>query len=139
MTNLMRRNNQADNFYDMVDAFFNGMPRSDEFTNSFKIDIAEDDEKFLVEAELPGFAKEDIDIDLDKGKLTLSVKKESSEDKSDEKRNYIHKERRYQSMRRTMNFTNIDEENVSAKLANGILEISLPKSKKDLKKKIQID
>lgn len=142
MTNLLRRNNEIDrfnDFYNMVDTFFNDVGNLNSFSDTFKVDISEDEDKYLVEAELAGFDKEDIDIDLDKGKLTLTAKKVSSKDESDKEKNYIHRERKSQSMSRTMNFVDIDEEKVGAKLENGILEITLPKSKNDPKRKIAID
>ncbi|MCI7238053.1 MAG: Hsp20/alpha crystallin family protein [Anaerococcus sp.] len=142
MTNLLRRNNEIDrfnDFYNMVDTFFNDVGNLNSFSDTFKVDISEDEDKYLVEAELAGFDKEDIDIDLDKGKLTLTAKKVTSKDESDEEKNYIHRERKSQAMSRTMNFVDIDEEKVGAKLENGILVITLPKSKNDPNRKITID
>lgn len=143
MTNLMRRNNglrNYDDFYDMVDAFFgNDLDKRDVFTSTFKVDVSEDDDKYLVEAELAGIKKEDVDINLDKGQLTLTVNKSTAKDESDKEKNYIHKERTSERMTRSMYFPNIDEANVAAKLEDGILEIEIPKLKeKDTQKKIEI-
>ncbi|WP_246060417.1 Hsp20/alpha crystallin family protein [Peptoniphilus catoniae] len=118
-----------EDFYNMIDNFFN-----DEFTPqrainsaSFKVDIAEDDKGYTVEAELPGFDKEDISISLEEGKLTLVAEKKEETDKSDKSKNYIHKERKMSHMQRTMFFKNIDEDGLTARLENGVLEIKVPK------------
>ena len=140
MANLIRKNNSLsryNDFYDMVDSFFNAPMETNVFESSFKLDVAEDDDKFLVEAEMPGIDKDSIDIDFDRGQLTLTVN--SHTENTDEKKNYIHKERKSTRMTRTMYFGDIDEENIQAKLDNGILEIEIPKRKEEkTNKKIEI-
>lgn len=140
MANLIRKNNSLsryNDFYDMVDSFFSSPIEKDVFESSFKLDVAEDDDKFLVEAEMPGIDKDSIDIDFDRGQLTLTVN--SHTENTDEKKNYIHKERKSTRMTRTMYFGDIDEENIQAKLENGILEIEIPKRKEEkTNKKIEI-
>ncbi|WP_311482145.1 Hsp20/alpha crystallin family protein [uncultured Anaerococcus sp.] len=140
MANLIRKNNSLsryNDFYDMVDSFFNSPMETNVFESSFKLDVAEDDDKFLVEAEMPGIEKDSIDIDFDRGQLTLTVN--SQTENTDEKKNYIHKERKSTRMTRSMYFGDIDEENINAKLENGILEIEIPKRKEEkTNKKIEI-
>lgn len=140
MANLIRKNNSLsryNDFYDMVDSFFNAPMETNVFESSFKLDVAEDDDKFLVEAEMPGIDKDSIDIDFDRGQLTLTVN--SHTENTDEKKNYIHKERKSTRMTRTMYFGDIDEKNIQAKLENGILEIEIPKRKEEkTNKKIEI-
>ena len=140
MANLIRKNNSLsryNDFYDMVDSFFNSPMETNVFESSFKLDVAEDDDKFLVEAEMPGIEKDSIDIDFDRGQLTLTVN--SQIENTDEKKNYIHKERKSTRMTRSMYFGDIDEENINAKLENGILEIEIPKRKEEkTNKKIEI-
>ncbi|CDZ75434.1 heat shock protein Hsp20 [Peptoniphilus sp. ING2-D1G] len=131
-----------EDFYNMIDNFF-----KDDFTpqralrsSTFKVDISEDDKGYIIEAELPGFEKEDISIILEEGKLTLSAEKKEESDKSDEEKNYIHKERKFSKMERTMYFKDIDENGLKATLNNGVLEIKVPKKEVENKaKNIAID
>ncbi|QQK07261.1 Hsp20/alpha crystallin family protein [Miniphocaeibacter halophilus] len=134
--------NQFDDFYDLMDQFFNEGTLPTKFNNEplFKVDIQDLEDEYLVEADLPGYDKKEINIKLDDGRLTISVNKDEEIDKSDEKKNYIHKERKTSSMSRSMYFDNIDEENLKAKLDNGVLEIKIPKRKNNNKtKEIEID
>lgn len=124
-------------FYNMIDSFFNGNDRRSSLVNNstFKVDIKEDNDSYKVIAEMPGFTKDDINIELDDDKLTLSVEKTEEKDESNEDEKYIHKERRSSKMARTMHFENIDSENIEANLNDGLLEIKLPKINKDNSKK----
>ena len=134
--------NQFDDFYTMMDQFFNDSLIPTRFYNEseFKVDIQDLDNSYIVEAELPGFKKDEISIHLEKGNLTISAEKDEEIDKSDKDKKYIHKERRTSSMSRTMYFDNIDEEKLKAKLDNGVLKIEIPKNVDNKKsKKIEIE
>lgn len=144
--NIMPRNynglrNEVDDFYNLVDQFFNNpIPKFNEKDSLFKVDIQDLENAYIVDAELPGFNKDEINIDFEDGRLTISASKNEEMDKSDKEKNYIHKERRSSSMTRTMSFENIDEEKLKAKLDNGVLKITIPKNKKEIKsKKIEIE
>lgn len=95
-----------DNFFDVFDNFerkFFG--NSSANLPAFRTDIKDADDKFVLEAELPGFDKEDISLDVKDGILTISAQhKEEKEDK-DEKGQYIRRERRYGSFRRSFDVT----------------------------------
>ena len=117
-----------DNFFDVFDNFerkFFG--NSSANLPAFRTDIKDADDKFVLEAELPGFDKEDISLDVKDGILTISAQhKEEKEDK-DEKGQYIRRERRYGSFRRSFDVTGIDENGITAAYSNGILTLNLPK------------
>ena len=117
-----------DNFFDVFDNFerkFFG--NSSANLPAFRTDIKDADDKFVLEAELPGFDKEDISLDVKDGILTISAQhKEEKEDK-DEKGQYIRRERRYGSFRRSFDVTGIDENGITA-YSNGILTLNLPKT-----------
>ncbi len=127
------------NFYNVVDGFFGDS--SDAFRSvardSFKVDVKDEEGAYLVEAEVPGFVKEDIELSLMKGVLTIAVNK--VEEETEEKPNYIHRERRTRSMARRLYLGEVDEEKISAKLDNGILSISVPKKAAQLKRSIEIE
>lgn len=141
-----RRNQNVQNrerdFFDMpsiLNSFFNdGMfPSSlNAIDNQMKVDIKEEDKGYLVEAELPGVDKEEINVELNDGRLTIAV--ERNEIVNDERDSYIRKERRNCSMRRTFYVDDIDEENIKAKFDKGILAIELPKAEEEKRKKKQI-
>ena len=118
-----------DNFFDVFDNFerkFFG--NSSANLPAFRTDIKDADDRFVLEAELPGFDKEDISLDVKDGILTISAQhKEEKEDK-DEKGQYIRRERRYGSFTRSFDITGIDESGITAAYQNGVLELTLPKS-----------
>lgn len=98
-----------------------------------RTDIKETDTEYIVEAELPGFAKEDIDVSIDKGILTISAEtKNETEDKSD---NYVRKERYSGKYVRSYSFDKVDEDKISAKYDNGILTVMIPKMEEKVTKR----
>ena len=104
-------------------------------TRVFKTDIYETKEGYTIEVELPGYKKEDVTLDYNKGYLTVTAKKE------EENREYARKEIFTGEASRTFYLgEEIDSEKIEAKLENGILTINLVnKAKEELKKKIVID
>lgn len=92
---------------------------------AFSTDIRDKGDHYLLEAELPGFRKEDIDLDVKDGFLTISAShQESNETKQD---NYLCRERRSGSFSRSFNLDGIQEEGITASYHNGVLELTLPK------------
>ena len=90
------------------------------------MDIKEEDDHYLLEAELPGIKKDDIKIDLKNDHLILSGEKRTfNEEKKD---SYHHQERTYGSFYRSVAVPNdIDKEKISAKLDDGVLRLTLGK------------
>lgn len=127
-------------FYNMLDDFFtDGWPygRSLE-KDTFKVDVQENEKEYLIDADLPGILKDEINVELNEGKLTISVQREENID--EEKKNYIHKERRYSSMSRSIYLTDAKVDGIKAKLDNGVLNIVVPKVEQvDQSIKIDID
>lgn len=115
-------------FYNLVDDFFNWPSRRNFMKNTFKVDVEEDKDKYLVEAELPGVGKDEVNIEMNEGSLNISVKRE--ENINEEKKNYIHKERRYSSMSRSIYLEDAKSEGIKANLENGVLKITVPKESK---------
>lgn len=107
-------------------------------TSNMKCDIYEKDGNYFIEMDVPGFKKEDIDVDIDKGYLTISAKHEENID--EENKNYIRKERTYGSFSRQFYIGNVAEEQVKAEFNNGTLKVVVPKEEeKETKKRIEID
>lgn len=94
--------------------------------SSFRTDVLDRGDKFVLEAELPGFQKEDIDIQIDGGTLTISAQRtETAEEKKDGQ--FVRRERRFGSFQRSFDVSNIDQNNISAAYENGVLSLQLPK------------
>ena len=117
-------------FFD--DDFFKGEEK-------VRTDVYEKDGRVYVEMEAPGYAKEDIDISLDKGDLTVTFTKESHEEDKDNKK-YLHRERRtYSKVTRSFYLGEVNEDDVDASFKNGVLVVSSPRKKEiDTKKTISI-
>lgn len=114
-------------FYNMLDDFFNDsrFPRWRWAGDTFKIDVQENEKEYVIEAELPGARKEDISVEYNEGQLTIAFNREESVD--EERKNYIHKERRYHSMQRSLYLPDTYADGIKAKLENGLLRLHVPK------------
>ena len=95
--------------------------------NTCKTDIRDEGEKYVMEAELPGFTKEDIKLDINGSYLVLTAEHKNEKDEKDDKGKYIRRERTYGSYTRSFDITGVDTENISAEYKDGILKIDLPK------------
>ena len=118
-----------DNFFDLFDNFerkFFG--NSNAAIPDFRTDIRDAGDRFVLEAELPGFNKEDIKLDVKDGILTISAQHTENKDEKDDKGSYIRRERRYGSFTRSFDVTGVDEEHITASYNNGVLELNLPKA-----------
>lgn len=92
----------------------------------FRTDILDKGDKYVLQAELPGFAKEDIRIGLDHDRLT--VRAEHSEEKEDKHHKYVRRERRWGSFARSFDVSGINTDAITARYADGVLELELPKA-----------
>ena len=93
--------------------------------NGFRTDISETNDAYKLEAELPGFKKEDIKIDIENDCLTISA--ERHENKDEEKPNFVKRERLYGSYSRSFDVSGIDVDKISAGYTDGVLTLELPK------------
>lgn len=102
------------------------------------MDIIERDRDNLVHCELPGVKKEDINIDLNNGLLTISGSRR--EDKKQESDRYFSRERFYGNFSRTIAIPeSVTEDKIKAKFEDGVLELTFPKAEtKKKQKKITI-
>ena len=110
-------------------------------THSFRTDIKETETAYWVEAELPGFTKDDISVELEGNCLTIRAKREERKDEKEGKNRFIRKERRYGEYIRSFYVDDIQEDGIKAKLENGILTLEIPKAYPEIpnKKRITID
>lgn len=131
MMMIPRRRNEFDLFNDFFggDDFFSGRESA-----IMKTDIKEKKDKYVVEIDLPGYEKENINLSLKDGYLEVSAKVEKEENNESNER-FVHKERFYGHCSRSFYIgEQIKEEDIHAEFKNGILKISIPK--KDEKREI---
>ena len=118
------------NLFDTFDSFARDFfRRSNTDLPAFRTDIRDTGDSYVLEAELPGFKKEDISLDLKDGILTITATHSESSESSDAQGTYIRRERRYGSFQRSFDVTGIEESGISAAYENGVLALTLPKMK----------
>lgn len=131
-------NTPAD-LYNLLDDFFT-TPTRESVHGAFKIDVKETDEAYIVEADLPGIGKDDIDIEHNENTLTISVNYQDEAEQKDEKGAYLYRERSRVSMSRSILLKDTDEEAIQAKFDNGVLTVTVPKKQHETgARKISID
>ena len=128
--------------FDVFDDMFNEPFFTKRDNQIMKTDIRETGKDYILDIDLPGYEKNNIQLELEDGYLTISAKTEKEEDNSDEKKNYIHKERFYGECSRNFYIgDNVKEEDITASFKNGILTITFTKEnveKENNKKYIEI-
>ncbi len=120
-----------DDFDQMFEGFFRPLRAFDDSTTRDlipAIDVSEDDDQYIVRAELPGVKRDDITVTLEDGVLTIgAVTKSGLEEKKGER--VIRHERRYGKYMRSLRLsTQIDENKVRASYKDGVLELMVPKA-----------
>lgn len=123
----------------LVDSFFN----DDLFTNfsyGSDIDIYREDSNYVVEADLPGFTKEDIDIQFKGDILSISASLNEEEEDTSNK-NYFYRSRRSTHFEKQVRFKDVDGENINASYENGVLKVTLPTkvNEEDMVKRISVE
>lgn len=120
------RNRSLANFFDDFDRHFFGDPSRANLP-SFRTDIREEDDRFVLDADLPGFQREDIHLDLQGDVLTITAQHQDKKEEQDDQGNYICRERTSSSYSRSFNVSGIRGEDITAAYENGVLQLSLPK------------
>ena len=107
-------------------AFF-GDPYYRNALAEFKTDITDEGDHFLLEADMPGFEKNDIHLDVSGDTLTIKAERLTKNKTEDKKDRYVCSERSYGSYSRSFNLDGIDVDKISAAYENGVLKLTLPK------------
>ncbi len=128
------RNRALRSFFDndFLDDIF-GLEKSS--LGEVKSNLVETDNGYNLKIELPGMDKENIKISYEKNYLTIEAEKKDNVDKSDEKKNYVHKEIYYGSYSRSYYLDNIDQDSIKANYQDGVLTLDLTKKKIESSKK----
>lgn len=120
-----------DVFNDFFDSFFNDdfftpMRSLDNRFGGFKVDVSDQGDKYLIEADLPGMEKENVKIDYENKYLTISARREES--RETQENSYIRKERQSGEYRRSFYIDNIQADAIEATFRNGVLKIEMKKN-----------
>ncbi len=123
--------NRSNDLLNPFDDFFRSFFGTDVSTNAMRVDVKDEGDHYLLEADMPGVKKEDVSIEVNDGVLTISAQtKQSREEK---KENYVFSERRSGSFSRSFTLNGIDEEKISAACEDGVLKLTLPKLGEEVK------
>ena len=115
------------NDFDLFDDFFRDDFFNRKENNLMKTDIKESKDKYIIEMDLPGYDKENINLSLKDGYLSISAKVEKEENEN-EKEKFIRKERFFGECSRSFYVGDrVTEEDIHAEFKNGILKINVPK------------
>ena len=122
---LTNRNSLFDEMFN--DPFFS-RPLENISNQVMKTDVHEKDGNYLLEMDLPGFAKEDISADLQDGYLTISASRNTEDEEKDQKGNCIRCERYSGSCQRSFYVGNdVSKEDIKAAFQDGTLRLMIPK------------
>jgi HSP20 family protein len=95
-------------------------------TRYAQVDLIDNGDSFTVNAELPGFTKDQVDVQINKD--GLAIRAECKEDKEDKRKNYLHRERAYSSLQRFIAFPEeVNPAKVEGSMKEGVLELKVPK------------
>ena len=95
-------------------------------TRYAQVDLIDNGDSFTVNAELPGFTKDQVDVQINKD--GVAIRAECKEEKEDKRKNYLHRERAYSSLQRFVAFPEeVDPAKVEGSMKEGILELKVPK------------
>ncbi len=136
------RNNSSSSFTDIeryMDEFFNAWNRPLDHQKDFSpaCDITETKSHFIVNVDLPGVKKSDVNIEVNNGILTISGERRNELNQNDGAESYY--ERTYGTYKRSFNLPeSVDPESIEANFENGVLSVALPKAKAKQARKIEI-
>jgi len=123
-----RRNDFFDDIFDSV--FRSPLSFVSDKLVKMQTDLREKEDHYILDIDLAGFRKEDINISLDKGYLTVEASINKAND--DENEHYIRRERYVESCSRTYYVGDITQDDIKASYENGVLTIIFPKEKDKL-------
>ena len=139
MANLTRFDPFADPFEDMVRRVFKPVRwEVDTQPLQIKVDVQENDKAYTVKAEVPGVKKEDINVQIEGNQVSITAESKQEKDVK-ENGKIIRSERYYGSLFRSFSLgQDVDQAGASAKYADGILQLTLPKKATAATKKLTV-
>lgn len=98
-------------------------------TMTFRTDISDQGDSYLLEADLPGFDRDDIHIEVYGDDLVIRAERSSQQE--EKKEQYLHCERSYGSCQRRFDVSGIDVDGIHAKYKDGVLRLTMPKKERE--------
>ena len=124
-------------FSDIMDEFFNDAVATRQHSFAPSIDISETDKQYLIDVEVPGMDKKDIELNVENNTLTISGERKFENE--EEGKQYHRVESSYGSFSRSFSLPdNVNSESIQATYNNGILHVTVDKSEQKMKKQIKI-
>lgn len=99
---------------------------------SLKVDVKEKKDHYVIDAELPGFTKDDIVVEYKDNYLTIRGKKEETVERKEDDGRFVRRERSYGTVQRRFYAGDIDEKKIKGTFKNGLLTLTVPKSGEEL-------
>lgn len=117
------------------DRFFQRSEEAWEGKGAYPVDIHETDQELVIEAELPGFSREQIEVSIEDGVLSIEARRQTPERKGEQhlqERRYTHVSRRFRLPQ------TVDTEKVGAQLADGVLTLTFPRREEVRPRRIEV-
>ena len=125
--------------YYLDSIFDNFMDEGSDNFDVMKCDVYEKDGAYHIEADIPGFKKDEISVDCEDGYVTITAEKNTENEEKDENKRYIKRERFYGKTVRKFYVGDVDSEKINAEYKDGMLDLVVPKEEKlPNKKSIEI-
>jgi len=124
----------SQNPFDDIERMFDRMSRGfesleDGHSGSVAVDVAETDDEYVVAADLPGFDREDVDVELAGETITVSAVETTGTDEGADDRRYLRRERPHGAVSRSVRLPEaVDPEATTATYEAGVLTVTLPKA-----------
>ena len=126
--NEMTAFNQWNNPWRALEEFEKGFfDMNNDFSGDMKVDIKYKGNEYLLEADMPGFEKENISVDIENGYLTISGERRSETEDKNKKDGYVRCERSYGMCSRSFDISDVKEDQIKAEYKNGVLKLTMPK------------
>ncbi|MBQ1236485.1 MAG: Hsp20/alpha crystallin family protein [Oscillospiraceae bacterium] len=105
----------------------------------FKTDVTDEGDHYLLEADLPGFEKKDIQLEISGDTLTVRALRHSKVEEKDNKDKLVRIERSYGSYSRQFDISGVEAERIKARYDNGVLKLTLPKKQAELPEALHLE
>lgn len=112
--------------HDFERDFFGNLPSTPSM-NKCKVDIRDTGNSYILDAELPGFEKDEIKLSITNDILTLVAEHSNKVEENSQDGNYIHRERSFGKYQQNFDVSNVMTESISAEYKNGVLVLEMPK------------
>ena len=128
--NTLRNNTKT--YRDVFDLFDDFFTERDYGYRKFKLDVRDTGKEYIIDADLPGIEKDEMSVHFENEQLIISVNREDQ--KEEDLKDYLHKERTVESFERRINLKDVDPKAFKASLNNGVLTITAPKLEEKVNK-----